>query len=266
MPARRRSKGVFVTAVYEPGSDGKLRPELPSRCPHAVRAEACSLCIDHFRSRKTGPRFPLAVAGCSVHDEGRFTLYPPGHVPYGREAVTTCSPTGALLADAEAGEPSWEATLFAAAADAAEGERWPADSPWDEPRRLRTQGRRLELSGRLLGVHPEQDNSERERIAARLGVATMLVLEAARMWSKSWTSRGAAVLAVLRAVRVDGALLPRLLMAGAVAGLWSDPWPWAAARRRITPRSGRAERDHAVPPAGGRHPRIRLMRSGTALM
>ena len=40
----------------------------------------------------------------------------------------------------------------------------------------RTQGRWLELAGRLTGVSPELEEREREQIATRLGVATMTVL------------------------------------------------------------------------------------------
>jgi hypothetical protein len=186
--------------------------------------------VDHFRVRKTGPCFALAVVGCSAHPDRRYTLYPPGHFPYGREPVAPYSPTGQLLLDGETGEPVWEATLFACAVDAAQGERWPSDSPWDDVRRRRTQGRRLDLVARLLGVHPELDEGARERIATRLGVATMTVRTAARGWVRSWTMRGAAVLAVLLALPIQASLLDQFGAAGAMGGLWAEPRRWEAAR------------------------------------
>ena len=61
--------------------------------------------VDHYRARRTGPCFPLAVVGCSRHPLGRYTLYPPGHSPYGRQAVVSCSVSGALLQEATSGQP-----------------------------------------------------------------------------------------------------------------------------------------------------------------
>ena len=62
---------------------------------------------------------------------------------------------------------------------------------WDA-RRRRTQGRRLEMAGRLTGVSGGLKEREREQIATRLGVATMTVLSGAHRWGRSWQSRGAA--------------------------------------------------------------------------
>jgi hypothetical protein len=170
----------FVTTTYKAGNDGVLRPDLPSRCVFATGAQTCSIFVDHYRLRKTGPCFPLAVVGCTTHPQGRYTLYPPGHFPYGREPVAPYGPTGELLPAAETGRPLWQMTLFAAAVDAAKGEGWSGESPWDDPRRRRTQGSRLQLTGRLLGVHPQLDEGDRERIATRLGAPTIRLLAGAR--------------------------------------------------------------------------------------
>lgn len=223
--------------------------------------------VDHYRPRKSGPRFSIAVVGCSAHPHGRYTLYPPGHVPYGREPVVASSPSGGLLRDAATGEPVWEATLFGAAVDAAGGERWPSDSPALDPRRRRTQGRRLERAGRLLGVHAEVDDAARERIATRLGVPTLMLRSAAREWAASWARRGAAVLAVLGAVSVDGALLDRILAAGALGGLWAEPKRWDAARgtwvlSRSSARSVRPEHPAAARPRGRSPPPTTLRGAG----
>lgn len=153
--AGKKGKPVFATAPYEPDERGVLRPILPERCGLGPAGERCSLYVDHDRPCKTGPRFPLAVVGCSVHREHRFTLYPPGHFRYGRRPVVPSSPSGPLLRESASGRPAWEASVFAGALDAARGCRWPADSPWDDVRRRRTQGRHLEFAARLVGVHPE---------------------------------------------------------------------------------------------------------------
>ncbi len=260
---RGPSKSPFVTTPYEADEAGVLRPVLPSRCVFARGAGACSLFVDHYRPRKTGPCFELAVVGCSVHPGRRHTLYPPGHFPYGREAVAPYSPSGALLLDGETGRPVWEDTLFAAAVDAAGGQRWPSDSPWNDPRRVRTQGRRLEFAGRLLGVHPGVDEGIRERIATRLGVATLTLLGAARGWGVSWTSRAAAVLTVLLALLLEASLLERLLAAGAVGGLWGEPRRWEAAGGSwVVARSGGAEHPAVLRPRSRGPPPTTLPAAG----
>jgi hypothetical protein len=238
----------FATTTYKADHDGVLRPELPSRCVFATGAQTCSIFVDHHRSRKTGPCFPLAVVGCSVHPVGRYTLYPPGHFPYGREAVAPYSPSGELLRDTATGQPLWEMTLFAAALDAAQGERWLEESPWDDSRRRRTQGCRLQASGRLTGVHPQLDDGVRERIATRLAVPTMKLFSGARMWTNDWKMRGEAIVAVLSVIPIQTSLLDRLLAAGAVSALWSSRHPqrWDADRETwvVAPLTGSECSEH----------------------
>ena len=225
-----RGKPIFATTAYEVDARGELRAVLPARCVYASPTDTCSVYVDHRRSRKTGPRYPVAVVGCTEHPVGRHTLYPPGHVPYGREAVVSCSASGPLLRAGDTGDRGWATTLFSAAVDAAGGARWPSDSPADDSRRRRTQGRRLELAGRLMGVHPELDEGTRERVATRLGVGTMTLASGARSWTRSWTQRGAAVLAVLMALALDGALLDQILASGVIVGVWTDVRRWDLAR------------------------------------
>ena len=235
---------------YEVGKDGEVAAVLPERCALAGPAEKCSVFVDHHRERKTGPCFPLAVVGCSEHPGSRYTLYPPGHVPYGRRSAVPCSASGPVLRSRTTGQPVWEATLFAAALEAARGIGWPGDSPCDDERRRRTQGRRLTWAGTLLGIHPTVEPRAQEQIATRLGVATMKLRDAAREWADSWKARGAAVVSVLEALPADGGLLGRILAAGEVAKVWASPqrWDrvrktWVPARREVgRPRSVRRER------------------------
>jgi hypothetical protein len=227
-----------------------LRPLLPERCVFAEATETCSLWIDHYRPRKTGPGFPLAVVGCSSHPFGRFTLYPPGHLRYGRQPVVPCHPSGGLLTDPDTAQPVWQETLFAAALDAAEGQRWPAHSPADDERRRRTQGCRLTLAATLLGIHPDVDARTREWIAARLQVPTMTLRTAAGQWGTCWQARGSAIRSVLHVLPLDGRLLDRLLAAGALIGLWPSPQRWEPLRRTwVRPRSRPTERPVGNGPA-----------------
>ena len=249
-----RGKPIFATTPYELDARGELRAVLPARCVYASPKETCSVYVDHLRRRKTGPRYPVAVVGCTEHPVGRHTLYPPGHIPYGREAVVPCSGSGLLLRAGETGDRGWAGTLFCAAVDAAGGARWPSDSPAGDSRRRRTQGRRLELAGWLVGVQPDLDDGVRERLATRLGVGTMRLASGARRWSRSWTQRGAAVRAVLMALAIDGALLDRMLAAGVIVGVWTGVRRWDPARGNsgswVVPRSSPTERPTVVRPRG----------------
>lgn len=257
MPHRLHSRArdlPFATTTYEAGHDGVLRAQLPSRCVFATGAQTCCIFVDHYRLRKTGPGYAVAVIGCGVHPYGRYTLYPPGHVPYGRRPVAPYRPSGQLVVDAESRRPPWEATLFAAALDAAKGESWPAEGRWfqqPDPRRRQTQGRSLQLAGRLVGVHPQLEDSVRERIATRLAVPTMTLIGGARSWAKSWKLRGDGILAVLVALPQETSLLDRLLDAGALSGLWGQPHRWEARRRRWVKRRGPGSRGSEQHGAGG---------------
>ena len=232
-------------APYEADASGVLVPVLPDRCVLAEAGERCSVFVDHYRARKTGPGFPVAVVGCTVHREQRYTLYPPGHIPYGRQATVACSVSGALLGQhrraGRSWQPAWASTLFDAAVDAANGRLWPSDSPSGDERRRRTQGRRLGWAGRLLGVHPHVGPGTQEHIASRLQVPTLTMRTAAQHWGSPWTTRGEAVLTVLRALPVDGGLLDRTLQAGHVANYWETPQRWDP-DRRIWCRSSGPER------------------------
>jgi hypothetical protein len=175
-------------------------------------------------------------------------------------AVARCSTVGPVLLDPRTRKPSWAGTLFEAARQAAEGTRWPQQEATPAPATRRTQGRHVDRAGLLLGVHPDLDDDERERIAARLRVPTLTVRQAAATGSCSWTARGAAILCVLAAVPVDASLLDRLLSAGYAARLWA--WPrrrdllGRLVAARLDPFADRSdEAEHPPPPeAVGRSP------------
>ena len=86
--------------------------------------------------------------------------------------------------------------------------------------------------GELVGVHPQLEEVVRERIATRLAVPTLKLIEGARSWDGTWKRRGEAIQAVLAGLPQESSLLDRLLEAGALAGLWGPPHRWEARRRR----------------------------------
>lgn len=150
-----------MNTPYRLDATGLLRPAIPPTCPWSAEASPpCRVALHHLRERQTGPCFPLSVVRRRVHGHA-FTLYPDGHVPYGRVAMAPVSADGTLLRRAEADASdqdgaaaplAWEHTVFAAAIDAAAGRSWASDSPADDPRRRRTQGRWIEQAAGMLAV------------------------------------------------------------------------------------------------------------------
>jgi hypothetical protein len=250
-PAEARTGKPFLVTTYVPDEQGRLVAKVPERCPAVKTGEPCQLRVNHCRERKTGPCFPLAVVRCSTHQVA-FTVYPPGHYPYGRVAVAPAAPDGELLrkGDADATETSnaegdavsrpldWVLSVFSAAQDASQGQAWPRESP----ARWRTQGRWLQLGARLLGIGPVADDvadeqRHREQMAETLGVPALHLLEGARRFrlSRGYRERGRAVVEVLQQLPVPRSLSERLLAAGAIAGLWGRPSRWDPGGRTLRP-------------------------------
>lgn len=241
-PVARRA---FTVTPYAADAAGEMVASMPSSC---LRREAgdppCRVWVDHRRERKTGPLFALTVARCGPHDRS-FTLYPPGHVPYGRIAIAPVSVDGALVKDAPseerpAGEgpvalPSFSGTVFGAAIDAAAGLAWPRQHP-ARPAHWRTQGRRLVRGARLIGIAPTTADNEgrhREQMARHLGVPTLVLIEQARQWTRArgYRERGAAIASVLAEMEASRRVSDRLMCAGTLGGLWGQPSRWSPGTR-----------------------------------
>lgn len=101
----------FLVAPYVTGADGALRPvDGIDRCPLGKGDERCRLGKHHARDRTTGPCFPVWVMRCATH-KACFTIYPSGHVPYGRERVAPVSATGLPYKERH-GREAWRGTFF----------------------------------------------------------------------------------------------------------------------------------------------------------
>jgi hypothetical protein len=232
-----------MVTPYTADAAGVMVASMPSSCSRREaddpRDPPCRLRKDHRRDRKTGPLFALTVARCRPHRRA-FTLYPPGHVPYGRTAIAPVSSDGALIRDApsEAGTPgeapiappSFSDTVFGAAIDAAAGRAWPRAHP-ARPAHWRTQGRRLVRGAQLIGIAPTTLDDEvrhREQMARHLGVPTLLLVEQACRWNKArgYRARGAAIALVIAEMEASRRISDRLMRAGALGGLWGQPSRW----------------------------------------
>jgi len=219
-----------VVAPYLPDSQGRLIAKRPNTGPCAQHDEQpCRLFLDHERLRTTGPCFALEVLRCRSH-EIAFTVYPPGHVPYGRVALAPVAPDGHALITTHRRTHRFEGTLFAAALDAADHQAWPqaAEDGYLLPR-FPTQMRRLVRACRLLGVEPTLKAERRQCLGSILGVAGQHLHDGAVeiQQQSGYHRRGKAVVGVLDALQWAGiALFDRLAACGARAGLWPVPLRW----------------------------------------
>ena len=139
---------------------------LPDRCLSSLSGAAgeCKVGGAGWRDRSTGPRHRVRVVRCRTHGVA-FTLYPTGHVPYGREPV--------LGEPDEAGEVDGKSSVLGAAVAASRGERWPEELIFDEQGPVqRTQRRRVRWLGKAVGFDQPQVASS---VLGELGLSAVEV-------------------------------------------------------------------------------------------
>ena len=195
-------------------------------------AKDCKLREHGWRRRSTGPEHPLRILRCHDH-EIFFALYPPGFTPYSRRLLAPVDESGDLLPVEDEREPSvqrWRGTLLDAALDAAAGERWVRDDepgPCSKPL-YATQVRWLVRLERLFGLVREQSASVVEAIRQALGLSLTEHASARRQATatRRLMARGQALVVLGALLAGDDALWSRLVSAGHVAQLWSEPWLW----------------------------------------
>jgi len=207
------------------------------------------LVVHHLRERKTGPQIPVTVVQCRTHRRA-FTLYPLGHVPYGRLAVAPVRLDGRVTfstvgeASSAAAQPAWETTATLGPAFAAmRGETVKIT----DPRWWATAAReRLDAGARLLGVDPALSDADGDAIALRLAIPRLVHRQAARAYAtaRGRAQRGSVLVGILPALGADACLLDRIFAAGAHAGLWGTVTRWDAAsagvRGQVFPGRGAA--------------------------
>ncbi len=238
-----------MTVAYVPGSGSTLVPAvMPPSCVHASKGDpACVLVVHHLRERKAGPQIPVTVVQCRTHRRA-FTLYPLGHVPYGRLAVAPVTLDGQVLFSREselaAGDrrsPAWRATQLGAAFAAIDDPTvkltdrrwWATETP-----------ERLAQSAALLGVHPGLPVPDADAIAFRLEVPRLVLRQAADDYvqARGRAARGQVLIGVLDQLGADACLLDRILAAGVCAGCWGPGTRWdrasRGARGRVFPGRG----------------------------
>jgi len=226
-----------VTVAYVPGSTTALVPAvMPQSCVHASKGDpACVLTVHHLRARKTGPQVPVTVVQCRTHGRA-FTLYPLGHVPYGRLAVAPVGPDGQVLFSTERASeagvpraPDWRATVFGPAFAASHD---PAVKLTDRRWWATEAPEQLSQRAALLGVHPACSEPEADAIAFRLEIPRLVLRQATNEYARARgrAARGQVLVGVLNQLGADACLLDRVLAAGVCAGCWGTVTRWDAAR------------------------------------
>ncbi|MBW2735461.1 MAG: hypothetical protein JRH20_24010 [Deltaproteobacteria bacterium] len=207
---------------------------MPDRCNEADNESApCKLRVQHWRERKTGPQFALLVVKCETHGVA-FTLYPPGHVPYGRVAVAAVDREGRPLRRGDdRTELAWEQTLFGAAVDGAGRIAWPRTGAADGSLgSWRTQGRYIAQAAELLGLTEIQEPV----LVGPLGVSELGQREAAGAYGRAtgYETRGLAICTIVQELElVDCDLLDMILFAGFAAGRWGRARRWDAREAQL---------------------------------
>jgi len=225
-----------ATTGYVAGADGAVGPAaMPRSCVYAPAGERCVLVFHHQRERKTGPQIPVTVVQCRTHRRA-FTLYPLGHVPYGRLAVAPVGLDGRVIFSTEsearggAAQPAWERTAtLGPAFTAMRGETVKVTDPrWWATRAPE----RLSAGARLLGVDPELPDADAEAIALRLEIPRLVHRQAAGEYATAHgrAQRGRVLVGLLPALGADACLLDRVFAAGARAGVWGTVTRWDAAQ------------------------------------
>jgi len=222
----------LVTAYLADGSGTWLPSVMPTVCPTSDGSEVCCVSVDYHRARKTGPCIPVAVLECTTHRRG-FTLYPCGHVPYGREAVAPVGLDGEALKVPSSNTPStkeeacapWKQTRYDAVFDAALGKAWSRGGPgpyW------KTQLQRLDELAALLGLDPAPPAALGEKLALLLDVPRLSLLDDTYRLAAAvgFEARGAILVDTLERASTGRCILERVLACGALAGLWRPVHLW----------------------------------------
>jgi hypothetical protein len=223
-----------------------------SQCPCADDDNPCWLKRHSFRVRKMGPGFPLRVFYCHRHQR-YFTVYPMGHVPYGRESAVPVDPSGWPINVEESSiAQRWKKTFFVAALDAAEGQLWLKEVIRGDPAvpRYGTQERWVKLSGRLLGLGSDVSEQAAEKVVHELQIPAGEHRRARRDFqhSRALCGRGRAVWEVVRLLRVDKQLWFRFVRSGCLAGVWKRVIIWELSTSDGACSSSPKAQDSRAPP------------------
>ncbi len=217
--------GAFVTTTYRKNEDDIFVPDIPNECI-CFDGSPCKLGKKDKRTRITGPiDYLLVVMHCKTH-QVYFTLYPPGFVPHGRQALVPLGPDGSMFYSDRG--PPFEDSFFQAALDGSEGEAWVKESEEDSQMpRFETQRRHLTRSCKLFQLNSNSEKA-REWTAELLNVPGLLLHQAlnAMKKSKGYQVVASALRPLLERLSETRLTFQRLSACGYYAGLWPKNQFW----------------------------------------
>lgn len=227
----------FVSSPYFPvETDGTLMCQIPDICPLGIQLgeqHTCVVSFNYRRERKTGPCIPLVIVRCLTH-QVCFTIYPPGHIPYGREPLVDIALDGFQIeaeSETEDAIDSFAGTLFEGALMAAQGVFYPKEGPYDLPMNCYdTQLNHIKKSALLLGIAGADQVLHHEHIAESLNIPRQFQIgQFSHIPGQPWNSikSGQAIRQVLEIVSRD-CLFERLVSCGFMCGIWPPLYIWNA--------------------------------------
>jgi hypothetical protein len=152
------------------------------------------------------------VIYCKTHDV-YYTVYPPGHVPYGRAPVAAHG--------AGDGLERWRGTVF----ESMVSQGWRRKYEYVGGRCWQTHRRWLRCGGKLLGLSGEVTVGE--GVAALLEIPLHVHAAARDRFSSGRVADECAALTnVLSAVAVTPRLWRQMMRAGRLTGMLGDAWEW----------------------------------------
>jgi hypothetical protein len=197
----------------------------------------CVVSFNYRRERKTGPCIPLTIVRCITHNVS-FTIYPPGHVPYGREPIANIALDGFQI------EPeledtisnSFEGSLFDASLKASQGTFYPKEGPYKLPMSCYdTQLNHIKKSATLLGLTAIDQVLGHEHIAEILNIPRQFQIELSSLThSTAWNyiKTGQSICKILENLPRD-CLFERLASCGFICGIWPPLYIWNAETRTL---------------------------------
>ena len=152
------------------------------------------------------------VVYCKTHDF-HYTVYPPGHIPYGRAPVAAHGEGDGLS--------RWRGTVF----ESTVSQGWRRQYEYVGGTCWHTRRRWLRRGGKLLGLSGEVTVGE--GVAAALEIPLHIHAAARDRFSFGRIVDECAGLAdVLSAVAVTPRLWRQMMRAGRLTGMWGDAWEW----------------------------------------
>lgn len=225
---------IYVATPYAADPDGIFTAALPTRCPLPPHPDhPCDIEFNYRRERKTGPCFPLLVVHCTTHKIS-FTLYPPGHVPYGRKPITAIAPDESPYINTT-GKDRFGGTLFEAALDAAKAEPWAYHYQPDKTGpSFNTQTVHIQRAMAMFGLDGVGDPAVCEAVVQVLGIPGQVLHDSGRLCKLSplYLNKGKAIADILDTIPPSHFLFERLAFLGFLANLWPPLFFWDAQRCR----------------------------------